>query len=112
MTEFGRAALGATECYYNGEWEKSAELSKEALRLNANYDLAYVGIGKYYLMQDDFENAMYYFKLGNDRTFYSQAYNGSRSLWIQNHFVLILAVILIVAGLLVYSEIRYFKKKG
>lgn len=112
MTEFGRAALGATECYYNGEWEKSAELSKEALRLNANYDLAYVGIGKYYLMQDDFENAMYYFKLGNDRTFYSKAYNGSRSLWIQNNFMLILAVILIVAGLLVYSEIRYFKKKG
>ncbi|MBD5460727.1 MAG: hypothetical protein HDR26_07270 [Lachnospiraceae bacterium] len=112
MTEFGRAALGATECYYNGEWEKSAELSREALRLNANYDLAYIGIGKYYLMQDDFENAMYYFELGNDRTFYSKAYNGSRSLWIQNNFVLILVVILIAAALLVYSEIRYYRKKG
>lgn len=112
MTEFGRAAMGATKSYYNGEWEKSAALSREALRLNANYDLAYIGIGKYYLMQDDFENAMYYFKLGNDRTFYSKAYNGSRSLWIQDHFVLILAGILIAAGLLVYSEIRYYRKKG
>lgn len=112
MTEFGRAALGAARCYYNGEWEESAGLSREALRLNANYDLAYVGIGKYYLMQDDFENAMYYFKLGNDRTFYSRAYNGSRSLWIQNHFGLILAVILLAAAGLVYSEIRYYRKKG
>lgn len=112
MTEFGRAALGAARSYYNGEWEESAELSREALRLNANYDLAYIGIGKYYLMQDDFENAKYYFKLGNDRTFYSKAYNGSRSLWIQNNFPLILAVILLAAGGLVYSEIRYYRKKG
>lgn len=112
MTEFGRAALGATRSYYYGEWEESAELSREALRLNANYDLAYVGIGKYYLMQDDFENAMYYFKLGNDKTFYSQAYNGSRSLWIQDNFVLVIAIILILAASVVYSEIRYYKKKG
>lgn len=112
MTEFGRAALGAARSYFNGEWEESAELSREALRLNANYDLAYIGIGKYYLMQDDFENAKYYFKLGNDRTFYSKAYNGSRSLWIQNNFPLILAVILLAAGGLVYSEIRYYRKKG
>lgn len=112
MTEFGKAALGAAKSYYYGEWEESARLSKEALRLNANYDLAYIGIGKYYLMQDDFKNAMYYFKLGNEKEFYSQAYNGSRSLWIQDNFILILAVLLLVAGLLVYSEIRYNKKKG
>ncbi|MCD8106163.1 MAG: hypothetical protein LUF35_14490 [Lachnospiraceae bacterium] len=63
-------------------------------------------------MQDDFENAKYYFKLGNDRTFYSKAYNGSRSIWIQNHFVWIVAVILILAFGLAYSEIRYSRKKG
>lgn len=112
MTEFGEAALGATECYFNGEWEKSAELSQEAINLNANYDLAYVGIGKYYLMQDDYENAMYYFKLGNDKVFYSKAYNGSRSLWIQDNFVWILALILIAGGLLIYSEYRYHRKRG
>ncbi len=111
MTRFGEAALGAARCYYNGEWEESAELSKEALRLNANYDLAYIGIGKYYLMQDDFQNAMYYFKLGNDKTFYSQAYNGSRNLWVQDHFGLILTAILLCAGGLVYSEYRYYRKK-
>ncbi len=112
MTDFGKAALGATKSYYYGEWEESARLSKEALRLNANYDLAYIGIGKYYLMQDDFENAMYYFKLGNAKELYSQAYNGSRSLWIQDNFVVIIAVLLLLAGLLVYSEVRYNKKKG
>lgn len=112
MTEFGKAALGATKCYYNGEWEESAELSKEALRLNANYDLAYIGIGKYYLMQDDFDTAMYYFELGNDKTFYSKAYKGSRDLWVQEHFAVILGVMLICIGLLVYSEMRYYRKKG
>lgn len=111
MTEFGKAALGAASSYYNGDWAESARLSREAFRLNANYDLAYVNIGKYYLMQEDYDNAMYYLKLGNDRTFYSKAYNGSRSLWIQNHFWLILTVMLLCAGLLVYSEFRYYKKK-
>ena len=55
---------------------------------------------------------MYYLKHRNEKEFYSHAYNGSRSLWIQDNFIWILAVLLLLAGLLVYSEIRYNKKKG
>ncbi|MDF2542512.1 MAG: hypothetical protein K0S47_2230 [Herbinix sp.] len=111
MTDFGKAALGATKHYYNGEWEESANLSKEAIRLNANYDLAYIGIGKYYLMKDDYKSAMYYFNLGNDKPFYSKAYNGYRNIWVQDHFIWLLSVIVLLAALLIYSEIRYHKRK-
>lgn len=112
MTEFGEAALGATKAYYNGEWETSVELFRKALDLNANFDLAYVGIGKYYLMQDAYKDAMYYLKLGNEKVYYSKAYNGQRSLWIQDHFVWIILVLAGAGGWLIYSEIRYHRKRG
>ncbi|MDF2537830.1 MAG: hypothetical protein K0S76_851 [Herbinix sp.] len=112
MTEFGKAAMGATKHYYHGEWEESARLSQEAIRLNANYDLAYIGIGKYYLMKEDYKSAMYYFKLGNDRTYYSKAYNGYRNLWVQDNFIWIFMAIILFAGLLIYSEVRYHKRKA
>lgn len=112
MTDFGKAALYAARHYYNGEWEEAAASSEEALRLDANYDLAYIGIGKYYLMKDDFKQAMYYFKLGNDRKFYSRAYNGYRNLWIQKHFIWVLSALLLAGGLLIYSEVRYHKRKA
>ncbi|HWT74956.1 MAG TPA: hypothetical protein VN258_09600 [Mobilitalea sp.] len=112
MTDFGKAALGATKCYYNGEWDESAKFAKEAIRLNANYDLAYINIGKYYLMKDDYKNAMYYFKLGNDKKFYSMAYNGYRNIWVRDHFGWIIAAFLLMSFLLIYSEIRYHKRKA
>ncbi len=111
MTDFGRAALGAAKHYYAGEWEEAAGLAKEAIRLNSNYDLAYVNLGKYYLMKDDFKAAMHYFNLGNDRSFYSKAYNGYRNLWVRDHFVWILLGFLLAAGLLAYSEFRYHRRK-
>jgi hypothetical protein len=111
MTDFGKAAMGATKYYYDGEWEESARLSQEAIRLNANYDLAYVGIGKYYLMKDDYKAAMYYFELGNDKKFYSKAFNGYRNILVRDNFQWIVVIILLFAGLLLYSEIRYHKRK-
>lgn len=112
MTDFGRAALGATKHYYAGEWEEAAGLAKEAIRLNANYDLAYVNLGKYYLMKDEYKTAMHYFNLGNDRSFYSKAYNGYRNIWVRDHFIWILLAFLLAAVLLVYSEFRYHRRKA
>jgi len=109
-TEFGKAALGAAEEYYHGNWEKAGELLKKAVELNANYDIAYVGIGKNLLMQDKYEEAMYYFKLGNDRTYYSKAYNGYRNILIQKNFGYVIGIFLIFAFGIIYSEYKYHRK--
>jgi DNA-binding beta-propeller fold protein YncE len=110
MTEFGQLALGSARHYYNGEWEDSARLLEEALRLNANYDLAYSGIGKYYLMQGDYENAMYYLKLGQNREYYSQAFNHYRNEWVKRNFVWFALLFVAVAGVIIFTEIKYHKK--
>ena len=110
-TEFGTLALGASEAYYNGEWDKSTELLEEAIQINGNYETAYSTIGKSYLMKEDYDTAMYYFKLGNNWEYYSKAFNGYRSIWIQENFIWLFGgLILGVAGV-IYSEIRYSKKQ-
>lgn len=111
-TKFGEALLKAEEAYYYGEWDIALDYFKEAVRLNANYETAYSGIGKNYLMKDDYEQAMYYFKLGNNRSFYSKAYNGYRNNVLKEHFYIIAILAVIIIGVVIYSEVRYFKKKG
>ncbi|MBR6358518.1 MAG: hypothetical protein IKS11_02620 [Lachnospiraceae bacterium] len=109
-TKFGLAALNASEEYYNGRWENATKYFEECISLNANYEVAYVGLGKNLLMQDKFEDAMYYFKLGNARDYYSKAYNGYRGEQIRSHFWVIALVFVTLITLLVWSEVRYHKK--
>lgn len=111
-SKFGMAALRANEEYYYGNWDKATDYFEESLQYNANYEIAYTGIGKNYLMKDQYEDAMYYFKLGNSRAFYSKAYNGYRSIQIKENFHIFVLVFVAAMGLLVYTEVRYHKKGG
>lgn len=111
-TEFGDVMLRASEKYYYGKWDEAVELFEETLRHNSNYEVAYVGIGKNYLMKDEYELAMKYFKLGNSRRNYSKAYNGYRGIQIEEHFGIITIIFVALIVLLVVSEVRYHKKGG
>lgn len=111
-TDFGKAILGASEKYYYGKWDEALQLFREALKYNSNYEIAYTGIGKNYLMKDEYKTAMYYFKMGNNRRFYSKAYNGYRSEVIREHFGVVMTVFVILIGAVIYSEIKYHKKGG
>lgn len=111
-TAFGEAVLAGNESYYFGRWDEALVSFEKAVELNANYEVAYTGIGKNYLMKDDYETAMYYFKLGNNREFYSKAYNGYRGLWLEHHFGVIMFLLLLVVVLVIWSEIRYHKTEG
>lgn len=110
-TAFGQAVLDGNESYYFGRWDEALVSFEKAVALNANYEVAYSGIGKNYLMKDDYETAMYYFKLGNNREFYSKAYNGYRGLWLEEHFGIIMAVLLLLIAAVLWSEIDYHRKQ-
>lgn len=109
-TEFGDVALRASEKYYQGKWDEATELFLQCIRLNSNYEVAYVGVGKNYLMKDQYKEAMYYFELGNARTYYSKAFNGYRGEMIKDNFWLIVVIFVGLVTTLVVSEVRYHKK--
>jgi tetratricopeptide (TPR) repeat protein len=111
-TEFGEAALYAEKQYYYGQWEEAGESYAKTIELNSNYDIAYTGVGRNYLMQDEYEKAMYYAKQGNARNYYSKAFAGYRNIFIQNNFIWIVVPFLLLAGYLIYSEYRYNRKNG
>lgn len=106
-TAFGQAVLDGNESYYFGRWDEALVSFEKAVALNANYEVAYSGIGKNYLMKDDYKTAMYYFKLGNNREFYSKAYNGYRGQWLEEHFGIVMALLLLLVGAVIWSEAKY-----
>jgi len=111
-TEFGEAALYAEKQYYYGQWEEAGESYEKTIQLNSNYDIAYTGVGRNYLMQDEYEEAMYYSKLGNARNYYSKAFAGYRNIFIQHNFYWLVIPFILLAGYLILSEYRYNRKNG
>ena len=85
---------------------------EEVILLNANYEYAYVGIGKHYLNNKEYKKAMEYFKLGYDRNYYSNAYKLYRDSVIKANFawVFIVLVVIIVGSVVTKKIIK--KKKG
>ncbi len=98
-TEYGQTIYEATEAYLRGEYDESADLWRDVLRMNANYPLAFRGIGRAILRQNRYEEAMDYFELAHDVDNYGRAYKLYRKEWVEKNvwwMMLILAAVLII----------------
>ena len=86
----------AVKLHYKGKYDASSEKWNEVLRLNANYELSYVGIGKALLRKGEYKEAMKNFKLGYNRTYYSKAFKLYREEIVGKYFGVIVVVILCI----------------
>ena len=107
---FGRAALLANYHVHRGNWEEATAFYREAIALNATFYAAYSGIGRNYLMQRRYREAMYYFDLALDQLGYSRAWQGRRSELIEEWFPVLAIIVGAISVLLIYTEVRYLKK--
>ena len=57
------------------------------LAYDRNSQLAYRGLAKTFVMEEDYKSALEYAKLGFDRTTYATAYRYVRNDYISNNFV-------------------------
>jgi len=105
-TEFGSLVNLATKQYFNSEYAAAAETWREVLRLNANYYLAYRGIGRAALRNGEFEKALGYFELSNDHHNYSLAYAEYRNMRLETYFPFIMGGISLLIIYLFYSSIK------
>jgi len=98
-TEFGKLVNEANRLYSIGKHNDAAKLWEEVLRLDANYEMAYIGIGKSLLRQGEYKQAMTYLKLGNDREYYSKALTKYRREYMRDNFGLFMtgAIALLLA---------------
>ena len=98
LTQYGTRINEALAEYKKGNYKASSDKWEEVLKLNGNYDLAYIGIGRSLLREGRYEEAMEYFELKYDDVNYSKAFKLYRKEWIEANIgkVLVVLVILIV----------------
>lgn len=93
--DYGKLVLEATKLYIDGDYDKAFGLWQEIAAKNGGCLLAYVAMGKYYLSQKDYKQALNCFRQGSDRESYSQAFSLQRSKVLQKFFP-IAAIFLLV----------------
>jgi len=96
LTDFGEAVFSAMDLFEQGKYAESGEAWEYVMKLNGNYDLAYIGIGRAKLRQKEYKEAMEYFELKYDAENYSKAYKQYRKIWVEDNIVIIVVVILIL----------------
>jgi len=110
-TEIGGYINKAVELEYKGDIDSAAEYWKKVIKFNANYEYAYVGVGKKYLKDKEYKTAMQYFKNGSNKLQYSEAYKLYRNNIIKKYAPPVLYVIVgLVIVLVVFKIVR--KKLG
>ncbi|MCR4886749.1 MAG: hypothetical protein K5919_07525 [Clostridiales bacterium] len=102
-TEYGNLIFLASEQYLRGDYDGSADTWEKVLQHNANYNLAFIGIGRSKMRAEEYEEAMALFKMAHDRDNYGQAFRYYRKIWVEKN---ILWVVLIIVVLVVFSFVR------
>ncbi|WP_274365100.1 YIP1 family protein [Paenibacillus thermotolerans] len=109
-TEYGLQLRSAVRNIEAGKADQSTAAWKQVLKMNSNFEVAYIGIGKSLLKQGDNKEAMKYFKLGNNREYYSEAFKRYRQEVVFDNFGYIAGgVILIVV--LIYGALKLAKRR-
>jgi tetratricopeptide (TPR) repeat protein len=99
MTGYGMLINRALDEYQAGRYEASAKVWEEVLKMNGNYDLAYIGIGRAALRQGEYQKAMRYYKLKHYREGYGKAFQLYRKQFTEENLwkmLLVLALVLFV----------------
>lgn len=109
LTEFGRLVRNAIQLYDAGLYQQSIEPWKEVIRHNSNYLLAYTGLGKAYYQLKDYDTAMYYYRLANDRANYSLAFREASLNHMRESFGTIVLSIAGVVLLIVIARQLYWR---
>lgn len=95
-TSYGMMIYDAYEKYLKGDYDASADTWREVLKLNGNYNLAFIGIGRSLLRQEKYAEAMEYFRYPRDWKNYGEAFRLFRKEWVEQNIGWIFAIIVVV----------------
>lgn len=98
-TPFADLVHEASTLYVDGRYSEAEALWQEVLRVNGNYEMAYIAIGKAMYKAERYREAMDYFELAGARGDYSVAFKEYRKEFVREHFAVfaIGAILLFVA---------------
>jgi tetratricopeptide (TPR) repeat protein len=97
QTAYGGEIIRALDFYRQYRFDESISEWQKLLDANPNFDLAYDGIGRAYLNQEKYREAMDCFAFSNNDTQYSAALKGYRSQLVSEY---LLFIVLAAAGVI------------
>jgi len=93
-TAYANAIHNAIYHKSEGHFELATEYWQKVMAMNPNYELAYSKVAESYMWEGDYAKAMQYFKLGNNRTGYSQAFYLYRHQYVNDNFGKLMSCVL------------------
>lgn len=108
ITEYGKCINDAIRLNNDGKYDEAAAKWKEALLYNSNLYIAYVGIGKAELRNENYAEAMQNLSIAEEKIYFSKAFRMERKELIYSSFGVI-GVLLISTYVLI--RIYGWKKK-
>lgn len=96
-TTYGDLLAQALQNQQAREYDEAINDWREVLKMNNNFDLAYIGIGRALLRSEQYEEAMEYFEFAYETENWSDAFQATRKEIIRKYlFVMIIAVIVLI----------------
>lgn len=107
-TEYGKHVKAAQVLTNAGSYSEAKPHWEEALKYDRNSQLAYRGLARAALVEENYELCLEYAKLGYDQDTYASAYKFVRNEWLTNNFVWLFLIVAVFVGgiifLLVYTN--------
>lgn len=115
-TKYASLIIEATKLHYQDRMEEAVPLWKEVTKMNPNFDYAFTGLGKAAFREGDFESALDLFKKGDNRTYYSKAFDKVRNDFIERNFgkffIIIVVLLVLKIGFSSYKKQKIKKMQG
>ena len=101
LNEYGKMVKELNYLTIEGDYDLVRDGWQKVLAQDANSQLAYSGLANAYLEEEDYDNALYYAKLGYDKETYAVAFDYVRKDFIRDNFtwIFILLFFLIICSI-------------
>ena len=104
-TEYGDVVIEALARSRNRQYDLAVDSWKEIRKRNNNSDLAYIGIGKSFYRDGEYEKAMEQFQFAFDTLDYSQSFKMYRKIWIENNVIWVpIVLIVLIVGISLFMK--------
>lgn len=97
-TEFTDLLHESLYLFSKGRYTESKEPLEKVLQMNSMFDYANQAMGHAYLQEENYTEALRYFKLAKSAEGYSDAFWEVRNIWIRKYLVIAVAVIVLLAA--------------
>lgn len=109
-TEFTNLLHESLYLFSKGQYTQSKEPLSKVLQMNSMFDYANQAMGHAYLQEENYEQALKYFRLAKSFEGYSDAFWEVRNIWIRNYLVAAVLAIAVVIVLIRGGKSLYRKK--